>query len=115
MLSVLPQHNFLSSSGSLTFLMTTICFMEQVPPSVWILRFLVIVHGLKCLGRHMQLIKVDVDPGSKRTFSSVHDLTEDIVSTMAMLVEVRRFLFGCWGITIQQKETNNGQMIIWYM
>jgi hypothetical protein len=56
--------------------MTTICFAEQVPVSVWILRLLVIVHGLQCLGRHLQLIKVNVDPGSKRTFSSVHDLTE---------------------------------------
>jgi hypothetical protein len=31
----------------------------------------------------------DVDPGSKRIFSSVHDLTEDILSTTAMLVGVR--------------------------
>jgi hypothetical protein len=85
---------FLSNSGSLTFLMTTICFVEQIPASVWILRLLVIVHGLQCLGRHLQLIKVNVDPGSKRTFSSVPDLTEDIVSTTAMLVGVRCFLFG---------------------
>ncbi len=42
----------------------------------------------------MRLIKVDVDPGSKRIFSSVRDLTEDIVSTTAMLVGVRCFLFG---------------------
>jgi hypothetical protein len=42
----------------------------------------------------LQLIKVDVDPGSKKTFSSVHDLTEDIVPTTAMLVGVRCFLFG---------------------
>jgi hypothetical protein len=74
--------------------MTTICFVEQVPASVWIKHLLVIAHGLQCLGRHLQLIKVDVDPGSKRTFSSVHDLTEDIVSTTAMLVGVRCFLLG---------------------
>jgi hypothetical protein len=55
---------------------------------------LVIAHGLQCLGRHLQLIKIDVDPGSKRTFCSVCDLTENIVSTTAMLVGVRCFLFG---------------------
>jgi hypothetical protein len=54
----------------------------------------VIVHGLQCLGRHLGLIKVDVNPGSKRTFSNVCDLTEDIVLTTAMLVGVRCFLFG---------------------
>jgi hypothetical protein len=85
---------FLSNSGSLTFLMTVICFAEQVLASVWILCLLVIAHGLQCLERHLQLIKVDVDPGSKRTFSSVRDLTEDIVSTTAILVGVRCFLFG---------------------
>ncbi len=42
----------------------------------------------------MRLIKVDVNPGSKRTFSNVRDLTEDIVLTTAMLVGVRCFLFG---------------------
>ncbi len=31
---------------------------------------------------------VNVDPGSKRTFSSVRDLTEDVVSTTAMLVGI---------------------------
>jgi hypothetical protein len=74
--------------------MTTICFAEHVPASVWIWRLLVVAHGLQCLGRHLQLINVDVDPESKRTFSSVHDLTEDIVSTTVMLVGVRCFLFG---------------------
>jgi hypothetical protein len=58
------------------------------PTRVWILCLLVIAHGLQCLGRHLQLITVDVDPGSKRTFSSVRDLTEDVVSTTAMLVGV---------------------------
>jgi hypothetical protein len=85
---------FLSNSGSLTFLMTTICFAEQVPASVWILHLLVIANGLQYLRRHLQLIKVNVNPGSKNTLSSVHDLTEDIVSTTAMLVGVRCFLFG---------------------
>jgi hypothetical protein len=74
--------------------MTTICFVEHVPASVWIWRLLVIAHGLQCLGRHLQLIKVDVDPGSKRIFSSMRDLTEDIVLTTAMLVGVRCFLLG---------------------
>jgi hypothetical protein len=74
--------------------MTTICFVEQVLAIVWILRLLVIAHSLQCLGRHLQLIKVDVNSGSKRTFSSVHDLPEDIVSTTAILVGVRCFLFG---------------------
>ena len=73
--------------------MTTICFVEHVLASVWIWRLLVIAHGLQCLGRHLQLIKVDVDPGSKRIFSSVCDL-EDIVSTTAMLVDMRWFLLG---------------------
>ncbi len=85
---------FLSNSGSLIFLMTTISFVEHVPVSVWIWRSLVIAHGLQCLGRHLQLIKVHVDPGSKRIFSSVRDLTEDIVSTTAMLVGVRCFFLG---------------------
>jgi hypothetical protein len=68
--------------------MTTICFVELIPASVWIWRSLVIAHGLQCLGRHLRLIKVDVDPGSNRTFSSIRDLTEDIVSTTVMLVGV---------------------------
>jgi hypothetical protein len=72
--------------------MTTISFAEHVPASVWIWRLLVIVQGLQCVGRHLQLIKVDVDPGSERIFSSVHDQTEDIVWTTAMLVGVRCFL-----------------------
>jgi hypothetical protein len=84
--------HFFSNSGSLIFLMTIICFAEHVAASVWIWHLLVIAHDLQCLGRHLQLIKVDVDPGSKRTFSSVCDLTED--STIAMLVGVRCFLFG---------------------
>jgi hypothetical protein len=71
--------------------MTTICFVEHIPASVWIWCLLVIAHGLQCLGRHLQLIKVDVYPGSKRTFSSVRNLTEDIVLTAAMLVGVRCF------------------------
>ena len=73
--------------------MTIICFAEHVAASVWIWHLLVIAHDLQCLGRHLQLIKVNVDPGSKRTFTSVCDLTEDIVSTTAMLVGVRCFLF----------------------
>jgi hypothetical protein len=86
---------FLSNLGSLIFLMTTICFTEHIPASVWIWHSLVIVHGLQCLGRHLQLlIKVNVDPGSNRTFSSVLELSEDIVSATAMLVGVRCFLFG---------------------
>jgi hypothetical protein len=85
---------FLLNLGSLIFLMTTICFVEHVPASVPIWRSLVIAHGLQCLGRHLQLIKVNVDPGSKRIFSSMRDLTEDIVSTTAMLVGVRWFLLG---------------------
>ncbi len=85
---------FLSNSGSLIFLMTTICFAEHVPASVWIWCSSIIAHGLQCLGRYLRLIKVDVDPGSKRTFSSVRYLTEDIVSTTDMLVGVRCFLFG---------------------
>ncbi len=85
---------FLSKSGSLIFLMTTVSFADYVPASVWIWRSLVIAHGLQCLGRHLRLIKVDVDPGSKRIFSSVRDLTEDIVSTTAMLVGMRCFLLG---------------------
>jgi hypothetical protein len=52
---------------------------------------------LQCLGRHLQLIKVNVDPGSNRTFSSICDLTEDIVSTTAMLVRVS---VGALGIAI---------------
>jgi hypothetical protein len=68
--------------------MTTISFAAHVPASVWIWCLLVIAHGLQCLGRHLRLIKVNVDPGSNRTFSSIRDLTEDIVSTTAMLVEV---------------------------
>ncbi len=76
------------------FFMTTMCFAEHVATSVWIWRSLAIAHSLQCLGRHLQLIKVDVNSGSKRTFSSVCDLTEDIVSTTAMLVGVRCFLFG---------------------
>jgi hypothetical protein len=68
--------------------MTTICFIEHVPASVWIWRLLVIAHGLQCLGRHLQLIKVDVNPGSNRTFSSIRDLTEDTVLTTVMLVGV---------------------------
>jgi hypothetical protein len=84
---------FLSNSGSLIFLMTTICFAELILVSVWIWHSLVIVHGLQCLGRHLQLIKVDVNPGSNKTFSSVRDLTEDIVLATAMLVGVRCFLF----------------------
>jgi hypothetical protein len=50
--------------------------------------------GLAVSRGHLQLIKVVVDPGSKKTFSSVGDLTEDIISTTAMLVGVRRFLLG---------------------
>jgi hypothetical protein len=65
--------------------------VEKVLASVWILRSLVIVQGLQCLGRHLQLIKVDVNPGSKRNFNNVRDLTEDIVLTTAMLVGVGHF------------------------
>ncbi len=85
---------FLLSSGSLTCLMTSISLVEQNPASVWILRSLIIAQHLQCLGRHLQLIKVNVDPGSKRTFSRVHNLTEEIASTTAMLVGVRWFLLG---------------------
>jgi hypothetical protein len=85
---------FLSNLGSLIFLISTICIAEHVPAIVWIWRLLAIAHGLQCLGRHLRLIKFDVDSGSNRTFSSVLDLTEDIVSTTAMLVGVRCFLFG---------------------
>ena len=48
---------------------------------------------LQCLGRHLQLINVDVDPGSNSTLSKVRDLTVDMVST-SILVGVSRFLFG---------------------
>ncbi len=46
------------------------------------------MYGLQCLGRHLRLIKVDVDLVSNKTFSSICDLTEDIVLTTAMLVGV---------------------------
>jgi hypothetical protein len=73
--------------------MITIFFVEQVPARVQILHLLVNAQGLQCLGRHLQLIKVDVKPGSKCTFSSVCDLTEEILSTTAMLVGVRCLSF----------------------
>ncbi len=84
---------FLLSSGNLTCLIATIYFVEQNPASMWILLSLVNAQGLHCLIRHLQLIKVDVDPGSKRTFSSIC-ITEEIVPTTAMLVGVRHFLLG---------------------
>jgi hypothetical protein len=74
--------------------MTTISFAAHVPASVWIWCSLLIAHGLQCLGRLLQLIKVDVDPGSKRTFSSIRDLTEDIALITVMLVGVSVDAFG---------------------
>ncbi len=85
---------FLPSSGNLTCLMITICYVEQVPARVWILHLMMIAQDLQCLGRHLSLIKTDVDHGSKRTFSSVCNLTEEIVSTTVMVVGVKHLLFG---------------------
>ena len=59
-----------------------------------ILHFCLMGQVLQCLGRHLQLTSVDVDPGSNSTLSKVRDLTANMVSMTIILVGVRRFLFG---------------------
>jgi hypothetical protein len=61
---------------------------------VLILRSCFMGRVLQCLGRHLHLISVDVDPGSNNTLSKVRDLTVDMVSTTMMLVGVSLFLLG---------------------
>jgi hypothetical protein len=85
---------FLLSLGSLIFLMTTICLVKQVWASVLMLRLLLMADGLHCLGRNLQMISVNVDPRLKSIFSNCFDLTEDIVSTIMILVRVMRLLLG---------------------
>ena len=85
---------FLSSSGSLRFLMTTTSLVSQNPGSVLILHSCLMGQVLQCLDRHLWLTSVDVDPESNNTLSKVQDLTVDMVSTTIILVRVSRFLFG---------------------
>jgi hypothetical protein len=44
--------------------------------------------GLQCLGKHLLLINVVVDPESNNTFSSLLDLTEEMVSTTKIVTGV---------------------------
>ncbi len=74
--------------------MTTTSLVLQDPARVLILRSCLMGHVLQCLGRHLRLISVDVDPGSNNTLSRVRDLTVDMVSTTMMLVGVSLILLG---------------------
>jgi hypothetical protein len=56
----------------------TTSLVSQDPASVLILRSCLMGHVLQCLGRHLQLTSVDVDPGSNNTLSKVCDLTDDM-------------------------------------
>ena len=64
------------------------------PASVLTLRLFVTGQGLQCLGRHLQEIKVTVDPRSKSTFNMVRDHTDEMVSHTIMLKGVSLFLLG---------------------
>jgi hypothetical protein len=74
--------------------MTTTSLVSQDPASVSILHSCLIGHILQCLGRHLRLTNVDVDPGSNNTLSKVHGLTIDMGTTTIILVGVSHFLFG---------------------
>ncbi len=84
----------MSSSGSLRFLLTTTSLVLQDPASVLILHSCLMEQVLQYLGRHLQLISVDGDPGSNNTLSKVRDLTADMVSMIIILVGASRFLLG---------------------
>ena len=72
--------------------MTTTSLVLQDPASVLILRSCLMEHDvLQCLGRHLWLTSVDVDPGSNTALSKVRDLTVDMVSMIIILVGVSRF------------------------
>ncbi len=55
---------------------------------------LLMAHGLHCLRRHLQLISVNVEPGSKSIFSNFLGLIKDSASTSMILVGARRLLMG---------------------
>ena len=74
--------------------MTTMDLVSQDPASVLILHSCLMGIALQCLGRHLRLINLDVDPGSNSTFSKVQDLTAEMVSTTIILVGLSRFLLG---------------------
>jgi hypothetical protein len=58
---------------------------------VLIFLLLEILHGWQCLGRHFQLIMVVVEPESSKTFNTILDLTDEIVSTTMIVTGVRYF------------------------
>ena len=51
--------------------------VSQDPARVLILHSCLMGQVLQCLGRHLWLTSVDVDPGSNNTLSKMHDLTAD--------------------------------------
>ena len=85
---------FLSSSGNRIARRTTISLAVHDPASVLTLQLLVTGQGLQYLGRHLQDIKVTVDPGSNSTFSMVRDRTDEMVSHTMILNGVSLFLLG---------------------
>ena len=64
------------------------------PASVLTLWLFATGQGLQCLGRHLQDIKVTVDPGAKSTLSMMRDRTAEMVSHTMMLKGVSLFLLG---------------------
>jgi hypothetical protein len=79
--------------------MTITYLVSRYPASVLILHFYLMGQVLQCIGRHLQLTSVDVDPGSNSTLSKVRDLTADMVSTTIILVGLSRFFIwhlNCW-------------------
>ena len=55
---------------------------------------------MQCLGRHLQEMKVTVEPGSKSTFNMVCDRTDDMVSHTMMLNGMSLFLLGILATTL---------------
>ena len=102
--------------------MMTTSLVSQDPASVLILRSCLMGHVLQCLGRHLRLISVDVDPGSNNTLRKVRDLTVDMVSTTMILVGVSLFIwhFDCqrccfdlgWILVFNQRISINAQVAV---
>jgi hypothetical protein len=69
------------------------------PASVLTLQLFVTGQGLQCLGRHLPVMKITVNSGSKSTFSVIRDRTNDMVSHTMMLNGVSLFLLGILAMT----------------
>ena len=103
----------MSSSDNRIVQRTTILLAVHDLASVLTLRLFVTGQGLQCLGRHLQEMKVTVDPGSKSTFSMVRDRTADMVSHTMMLNGVSLFLYGILATTFLSCHWLPGWLIVW--